>query len=288
MSPKVILITGVTSGIGLVTARLLWEGKHKVVATGRANSLTELSKAGFQDNERFLIRPLDLTRPEDEEPLFSEIRERWGKIDVLINNAAVSYRSVIEHLAEDELLHQMAVNFHAPIRLIRRVIPEMRSSRSGKIINVSSVGGMMAMPTMGAYSASKFALEGAMEALWYELKPWNVNVTLVQPGFVRSTSYQRVIWSTEAARAKEDTRDAYHNYYSNMEQFIGKLMSNAISTPEKVAQTVINLIDNPNPPLRLPVSADAHFFSWFRRVLPRRLYHWMLFRNLPGIKTWGK
>ena len=91
----------------------------------------------------------------------------------------------------------MDVNFRSPMELTRLVLPGMRAKRAGRIITVSSVGGMMAMPTMAAYSASKFALEGAHEALWYEVRPWGIRVSLVQPGFVHSDGFQKVRYTTQ-------------------------------------------------------------------------------------------
>ncbi len=104
-----------------------------------------------------------------------------GGVDVLINNAGVAYRSVVEHVSERERLQQMGINFRAPMELTRLVLPYMRSRRAGRIINVSSMGGMMAMPTMAVYSASKFALEGATESLYYEVKPWGEDYGASKP-----------------------------------------------------------------------------------------------------------
>src|SRR6185312_12581338 len=119
---------------------------------------------------------------------------------------------------------QLTVNYSAAIALTRLVLPHMRKQRFGRIINVSSVSGMMAMPTMGSYSASKFALEGASEAIWYELRPWNVKVTLLQPGFIHSEGFKNVYLSRLAKDAKENPADPYHKYYRHMEPFISAMM----------------------------------------------------------------
>lgn len=189
----VVLVTGASVGIGLALVHALRKTRrYRVVATARAASLDRLRAAGIDEDECTLLRPLDVTSQEQCRRTIEEVAVHWQGVDILINNAGISYRAVVEHLCEEDLFKQLAVNFIGPMQLIRLVLPYMRSQREGRIINVSSVGGMMAMPTMGAYSASKFALEGASEALWYEVRPWNIKVTLVQPGFVRSDSFERV------------------------------------------------------------------------------------------------
>lgn len=286
-SSKVVLVTGSSSGIGLALVRSLVKTDYRVVITARERSLARIPRDFFAPKERFLFLPLDVTSDEERRNVFSEIEKHWGGVDILVNNAGISYRAVIEHMEEDDEVNQLETNYHGPIALARLALPWMRKNRFGKIINVSSVGGMMAMPTMGAYSAAKFALEGASEALWYELKPWNVSVTLIQPGFINSNSFRNVYY-TKRSRYSAEHEDDYHEYYKFMGAFIAKLMNRAWATPETIAERIVSIMDDPNPPLRVPATLDAHFFAMIRRFLPRRLYHWILFRNLPGISTWGK
>jgi len=188
----VVLLTGASSGIGLALARKLWKSDYRVVMTARTTSLSRLSTEPFADNARFLIRPLDVTRAEERQRLIADIQDRWGGVDILINNAGIGFRSVVEHTSEADRLLVLETNYLSPMALIRLVLPGMRQKGAGRIISVSSVSGMMAMPTMGTYSASKFALEGATEALWYEVRPWNIQVSLVEPGFVRSHSFRNM------------------------------------------------------------------------------------------------
>ena len=159
----------------------------------------------------------------------------------------------------------------------------MREKEVGRIINVSSVGGMMAMPTMGVYSASKFALEGISEALYNEMIPWHIKVTLIQPGFIRSNSFKNVLVS-DAAREAVENHATYANYYYHMGRFIVRLMNRASTTPEKIAERILKIMRAPDPPLRVAASIDAHFFTLMTRLLPRRLCHYLLFRNLPGVQ----
>jgi NAD(P)-dependent dehydrogenase (short-subunit alcohol dehydrogenase family) len=166
-SEQTVLITGASTGIGLATARALAlaQTRCQVFLKARQESLARFNVHAIGESKNVRIRPLDVTHAEEREAIIAEADRDWGGIDILINNAGVSYRAVVEHVEEHERLAQMDVNFRSPMELIRLVLPRMRAKRAGRIITVSSVGGMMVMPTIGAYSASKFALEGAHEAL---------------------------------------------------------------------------------------------------------------------------
>lgn len=283
----VVLVTGCSSGIGLALARLLWKlPQYRVVITLRSHSLGKLSDAGLTNNERFWIQQLDVTSAEDRRRLINEITQRWGKVDILVNNAGISYRAVVEHMDSATELLQLETNYLGPMGLIRLVLPGMRLTGRGKIINVSSVSGMLAMPTMASYSASKYALEGASEALWYEMRPLGINVSLIQPGFVRSNSFRNVVYSSQSALSQA-MGGPYSEYYRHMSPFIEKMMQRSRTTPETVAHTILRVIRTENPPLRVPASIDASVFYYIRRWVPRRLLHPFLFWCLPGSRTWG-
>ena len=143
---------------------------------------------------------------------------------------------------------------------------------------------MMAMPTMGSYSASKFALEGASEALWYEMRPWGIHVTLIEPGFVNSESFKRVHYT----RRSSNEQSPYHDYYENMASFVARLMRLSPATPEGIAKLIVDTIERRRPPLRIQATPDALFFSLLRRLLPRTIYHHLLYHSLPGVKRWVK
>jgi short-subunit dehydrogenase len=284
---KTVLITGASTGIGLATARALCGTGYRVILTARRSSLPRFAAHAIEESECVRIRPLDVTKPEERAAVLAEAERDWGGIDVLVNNAGVSYRAVVEHVPEEERLAQMNVNFRSPMEMIRLVLPGMRAKRAGRIITISSVGGMMAMPTMAAYSASKFALEGAHEALWYEVRPWDIRVTLVQPGFVDSDGFQKVRYTAESDRSEHELAEPYHEHYVNMSPFIETLMRMSKATPESVARVVIKTIRHRRPPLRVPATMDARVFALLRRVLPRSMYHWLLYRMLPNVRTWG-
>ena len=285
---RTVLLTGASTGLGLAIARLLVKSDMRVLLTARESSIQRFAADGIEENERIHFRPLDVTNASQRNAIVDEANRKWGGIDVLINNAGITYRAVVEHVTEEERLAQMNVNFRSPMDLIRLVLPSMRAKRAGRILTVSSVGGMMAMPTMAVYSASKFALEGAHEALWYEAKPWNIKVSLVQPGFIHSDAFQRVYYTVESDRAEREEEAIYHGHYANMAPFIARLMKWSPATPESVAKIVMKTMTRNHPPLRMPATIDAWGFSLLRRLLPRRVYHNLLYRSLPKVNTWGE
>lgn len=283
----VILLTGCASGIGLSLARLLSrQTQYRVVITARRKSLGSL-KARFVEDDRFWIRPLDITSSNERERLIGEINAVWGGVNVLVNNAGISYRAVVEHMDAESERHQMDTNYLGPMALIRLVLPNMRERGRGKIINISSVSGMLAMPTMASYSASKYALEGACEALWYEAKPYGIDVSLIQPGFIRSNSFQNV-YSTALSKMPGALTTPYADYYSNMGPFVEKMMARSFTQPENVAAIVLRTIQRENPPLWIPATVDAWAFYYLRRWVPRRWLLPLLFRLLPRAREWGK
>ncbi|QDV42011.1 3-oxoacyl-[acyl-carrier-protein] reductase FabG [Stieleria neptunia] len=289
---QVVLVTGASVGLGLAIGhRLLEEQRRRrihIVLTARESSLSRFGEQGIAQCDDVWIRPLDVTNADQRQSLVDEISSKLGGVDILINNAGVAYRSCVEHVTEPERLHQMNINFRSPIELTRCVLPGMRKKRCGKIINISSVGGMMAMPTMSVYSASKFALEGASEALYYEVKPWNVSVTLVQPGFMRSDAFEKVPYTMMGAEASANCDNDYHEHYHHMERFIAMAMNRALATPDSVAKKVLRVMRRKSPPLRVYGSVDAVMFSWMRRTMPSRAYNWLLYRNLPKVRQWGR
>jgi len=282
-----ILITGASNGLGLATAKLLHARGHRLIVTAREQSLDRFAEHPFTATDTVLVRPLDVTDAEQRERIVHEAERRWDGIDVLINNAGVAYRAVLEHVTEADRLAQFDVNYLAPMELARLVLPAMRARRSGKILNVSSVGGMMAMPTMGIYSASKFALEGASEALYYEVRPWNISVTLIEPGFINSDGFEKVRFTTLGEAARMTPNSDYYAHYHHMDTFIQRIMRRAWATPESVARTVVRTVEKRRPPLRVPATLDAHLFRALRYLLPQRLYHWVLYHSLPGVRGWA-
>ncbi|MCV2402462.1 SDR family NAD(P)-dependent oxidoreductase [Marinomonas sp. C2222] len=289
MKKDVVLITGASSGLGLEIARqVIATNLYRVVLTARPNSLKRFQSEDIIESNDIILRPLDITCPEMRAALISEINEQYGGVDILINNAGFAFRAVVEDVSEENRLMQMNTNFRSPMELTRLCLPSMRQKRKGKIINISSMGGQMAMPTMAVYSASKHALEGATESLWYELKPWDIKVTLIQPGFINSKGFEKVKKTELSQQSSEEKDSAYHQHYVNMENFIDKIMRITPYTSKTVALKVLKVMRAKNPPLRVAGTPDAVFFKLMRTLIPQRIYHWILYRCLPNINKWGK
>lgn len=283
----VILVTGCSSGIGYATAKLLYHcHEYRVIATTRENKLANL-RSELPETDRFVIRALDVTKDNERANIIATAEKLWGGVDVLINNAGISYRAVIEHMTDADEERQMATNYFGPMGLIRHCLPHMRKTGRGKIINISSVAGMLAMPTMSAYSASKFALEGASESLWYEMRPFGVRICLVQPGFIHSPSFQNV-YHTPLSDPARNWEGPYCDFYKNMTPFVAKMMNMSLTTPEKVAQQILKAIKAENPPLWIPATLDATVFYYIRRLLPRRVVLPFLYWCLPGARKWAQ
>ena len=178
---KTVLITGCSSGIGRATAYAFLEDDWRVYATARDTAdIERLGEAGCD------INTLDVTDPDDIERVVDRIVERDGRVDCLVNNAGYGQHGPIEDVPDDLLQRQFDVNLFGPHRLVRGVLPHMREREDGTIVNVSSVAGRLASPGMGAYSASKFAMEGYSDALRNEVAPHGVDVSVIQPGPVKT------------------------------------------------------------------------------------------------------
>lgn len=282
----VILVTGCASGIGWAIAKiLLKQTQYRIVLTAREKSLYRV-REGFVEDDRLWILPLDITSDTSRRETIRIIEGRWGGVNVLVSNAGISYRAVVEHMNSKEEIQQMDTNYLGPMELIRLVLPGMRKVGRGKIIAVSSVSGMLSMPTMSSYSASKHALEGALESLWYEARPYGIDVSLIQPGFIRSNSFKNVYY-TDKSDPKVALEGDYKDFYLNMTPFVEKLMAISPTTPKTVAQKILKVIKWEAPPLWVPATWDAVLFYYIRRIMPRRYLLPFLYMCLPKASSWA-
>ena len=286
---RVVLITGASTGLGLALVKvLLKSGQFHVIATARRESLYRFRRERLFDGENLWVRPLDILIKKERDEVVCEAVEEFGGVDVLVNKAAYALRAVVEQVNETERQRQMAVNFRAPMALIRAILPSMRDRRRGHIINISSAGGVVGMPTMAVYNASKFALEGASEALWYEVRPWNIRVCTVQPGFINSEAFKRVKLTKESERSVRDKNNPYYYHYNSMASFIEKMMKLSVATPESVAKRILKVMNDDNPPLRVPVTLDSYLLGVFKKFSPQRFYNMCMYYLLPNIFRWGE
>ena len=144
------------------------------------------------------------------------------------------------------------------------------------------------MPTMSAYSASKFALEGATESLWYEMKPWGIHVTLIIPGFINSQGFSNTTESIKCQDSLDDIKGTYHEHYVGMKGLISKQMGKSPASNISIAKKIVKAIKSKNPPLRIYVTFDAWIFFMLRKICPPKLYFYIVYKFLPNIKLWGK
>src|SRR5437660_2901591 len=177
---QTILVTGASSGIGQSTARLLAERGFTVFGTAR--------KPDSAKREPFTMLALDVRSDESVRACVAQVITKSGRLDVLVNNAGYAMMGAAEETSVEEAKAQFETNFFGIVRMVNAVLPGMRAAGAGKIINISSLAGNTAIPFSAFYSASKFALEGYSESLWYEVRPFGITVSLVEPGFVTAPS----------------------------------------------------------------------------------------------------
>ncbi len=176
---KVILITGCSTGIGRDLAQRLSQSGHTVIATARSVEAMDVLNVALK-------LPLDVTNPESIQSAVNATLEHFGRIDILLNNAGYAQVGAIEELSDIQIQNMYDVNVFGVIRMIRAIVPQMRKQNAGLIINMSSIAGKLVTPVNGIYSSSKFALEAISDALRFELKPFNINVVLIEPGAIRT------------------------------------------------------------------------------------------------------
>lgn len=246
---KTILITGASSGIGKASAKVFAEKGWNVVATMRTPELeTELV---HQDN--ILLTTLDVLKPDTIQNAIEQAISRFGQIDVLLNNAGYGTMGLFEAASFEQIERQFDVNVFGLMRVTKAVLPQMRSQGGGLILNISSLGGLVSLPIMSLYNATKFAIEGFSESLSYELASQNIRVKLIEPGMV----------DTEFSKSMETLVDpsltSYQAFSEGMMQSIGQLADpQKSSTPQSVAAAIYEAAIDQSDQLRYPVGQDAH------------------------------
>lgn len=243
------MITGVSGGLGRALAEAVLHRGGVVVGTLR----DEKQAAEFEDLApgRAFALLLDTTdAPDVLAERAARAVELAGHVDVLVNNAGYGLLGAVEEVDEDELRHQMDTNFFGPLRLIRALLPHFRGRGSGHVVNISSVAGFCGLPGFGVYNASKFALEGLSEALQYELRPFGVNVTIIEPGAFRTK------WAGSGLRTARRSLPAY-TVIEKMRGSLRALDGSQQGDPVRAAEAVIAAVEAAEPPQRLPLGIDA-------------------------------
>jgi NAD(P)-dependent dehydrogenase (short-subunit alcohol dehydrogenase family) len=273
---KVILITGCSSGFGLLTAVRLAAKGHFVWATMRDLSRKKpLEDALASRNARAYIRELDVTKASSIKNVIEEIQKTHFHIDVLINNAGYGMAGFFEDLTEEDIRSQMEVNFFGVQNVCREVIPVMRARSKGRIINISSIAGQIASPCLGAYNASKWALEGFSESLYSELGLFGISVVLVEPG-----SYPTKIFSENAQYAArfDHSQSPYYLFSQKLKNIAQKYTGKLNRDPEDVARLIENIISRSHPRLRYVSDLSSWLRIVIQKIMPPRLFSYIFRR----------
>ena len=240
MSSKVVLITGCSTGIGHDLAEKLARANYTVVATARnLEALSYLPVA--------LQLPLDVTDPSSIAHAAQEVIDRFGRIDVLINNAGYAVRGAVEDVPVEQVQQMFDVNVYGVMRMIYAVVPYMRQQKGGRVITIGSLAGQLVLPVNGTYSATKFALEALSDALRLELAPFGIQVVLIEPGNIRSN-----FMATAQAHSQELLSNAdspYHNLYQHYQRTMATMRKHDPG-PEVVSQVVQQVIEASKPKAR--------------------------------------
>lgn len=252
MKQQTIIITGASSGFGKATAALLAAQGHIVYGLCRR----------AMDDERIRYRQCDVRDRGNIKAVVEQIVAEQGRVDTLVNNAGMGIGGALELATEEEIDLQMGTNFMGCVNMCQAVLPYMRKARAGKIINLSSIGGVMGLPYQGFYSASKFAIEGFSEALAAEVRRFGIRVCMVEPGDF-ATGFTGSRRNSEATLADPDYGPVFHRSLTIIEK-----EENGGLPPEVLARRIAKLVDRRKPPLR---SVAANLEQWLSVVIKRVL-----------------
>jgi len=249
MDKKVWLITGAGRGMGVDIVKAALSAGDKVVATGRNinNVATAIGKA-----ENLLVVKLDVTSEADAEAAVSATVEEFGRIDVLVNNAANFYAGFFEELTIEQIERQLQTSLFGPMIVTRAVLPVMRKQKSGHIISISSTAGLTSFDFCSAYSASKFGLEGWMQALQAEVMPFGIRTTILNPGFFRTE-----LLTEQSTNYADKPIEDYNERRVQQMQFWRSANGQQSGDPAKLARALVKIANEKKPPLRFIAGADA-------------------------------
>jgi NAD(P)-dependent dehydrogenase (short-subunit alcohol dehydrogenase family) len=246
---KVWLITGAGRGMGVDITKAALAAGHKVVATGRNPDKVAQTLGNAAD---LLIVKLDVTNPSDAEAAVKAAVDRFGRLDVLVNNAASFYAGFFEELTQEQIDRQLQTSLIGPMNVTRAVLPVMRKQRSGHIISISSTAGLTSFEFCSAYSASKFGLEGWMLALQAEVEPFGINTTIVNPGFFRTE-----LLTEESTNYAAHPIEDYDERRAQQMEFWKAANGQQSGDPAKLAKALIIIASEEQPPRRFIAGADA-------------------------------
>lgn len=278
---KVILITGCSSGIGLETARRFAIDGWRVIAGVR--DMQNMKEAAELDFENLEVVQLDVTKDEDVKKIVQLIKDRYKRLDVVVNNAGYGLLGPVEVASIEETKQQFEVNVYGMLRVTKAVIPIMRTTGGGKIVNISSVVGVIPFPLYGIYSASKFAMETISEVLNYELAPDKIGVVVVEPGTFWTKFWENRLLpkALEGSRYEEWVNSFFYRLHHSDIASLRSVLYRRMK-PGRVADLIYRIAELEKPKLRYRIGVDANLYYWAHRFLPefvwrrilRKVYKW--------------
>jgi NAD(P)-dependent dehydrogenase (short-subunit alcohol dehydrogenase family) len=265
---KTWFITGASRGFGLLIAKLALARGDNVVATARQ---PQAVAGALGPHEQLLALPLDVTDEKAAAAAAQQAVARFGRIDVLVNNAGYGLLGAVEESSADEVRRLFETNVFGLLNVTRAVLPVMRRQRSGRVVNFSSIGGYMAYQGWGVYGSTKFAVEGITEAMAAELKPMGIHATVVEPGFFRTDFLDASSLVSTTAQIRD-----YADTVGVMRSFAAGANHQQPGDPVKLARAMLALADAPEPPVRLPLGSDTvQRLQEKNRLVERELGQWM-------------
>ena len=246
---QVFLITGASRGLGVDIARAALDAGHAVVATGRTASAVS---AAVGTHAELLVVALDVTDPASARAAVDAAVARFGRIDVLVNNAGNFIAGTFEEIPAEDFRAQLETNFFGPLDVTRAVLPIMRAQRSGHVVSISSLAGLIGQSFCSAYAASKFAVEGWMESLAPEVAPFGIATTVVEPGFFRTE-----LLSKDSTRYAEPSIEDYRESTTATIAAWSRMSGQQGGDPAKLARALVQLTELEQPPARWVAGADA-------------------------------
>jgi len=246
---KVVLVTGAGRGMGVDIARAALDAGHRVVATARDAGRVTRALGNHAD---LLTVSLDVTDPVGVRAAVDTAVDRFGRIDVLINNAGNFYAGFFEEITPDDFRAQVETNLFGPLNVTRAVLPVMRARRSGIVVTIGSTAGLIGQEFCSAYAASKFALEGFMESLAPEVAPLGIHTLVVEPGFFRTD-----LLTPESTSYAESSIDDYTDRTKQTVEAWNAMNGRQGGDPAKLATALIALATSDDPPVRWVAGADA-------------------------------
>mgnify|MGYP000040921501 CR=1 FL=1 len=270
----VVLITGCRSGFGLLSAQELAERGHTVVAGLRDVTTAEALREATEGRDVHPVA-LDVTKPGEVASVIDRIERRHGRLDALVNNAGIGLGGFLEQVDDDEMQRLFDINVFGVHRLTRAALPLLRASR-GSVVMVSSMSGQLALPALGAYAASKFALEGMSEAWRHELRPFGVRVTLVEPGPYKTDIFTR---NRQEARRAREPASPYATYVARIDDELASVDRRA-GDARDVARRIADIVEDPAPPLRHPMGPGSLLRRAVKRLAPWSMWERAIARRL--------